>query len=340
MAAAGFPDRLACGSQQAARLLDQWQGGIGEVYPDALRNESSEGHSASSRMGWESISDNSGVYFWISGTLEQRSQSGLVRHLLFQLLSQLERLIPMVFPARWERLVHLTTRERIKAVISWDLPELIDALRCFFNLTAKTEKISPAISTTRGRQQGELSPSDRESLCCCATYLGPTLLLPTIGTGFNPHVSLLTVHILLFKGHSIHHFYPHRQMDDWWQDLILAFTHARLAQCRDMSELDNATVFHELFLSTAAKFGLRYFVQTCLRKVDLGGSEGVPVLSHCIEFLVSRQRTVYPLSAVEIIQDLPRYGVDPNQVYYNMNYQACTPWGVGLDNLQQGDRRG
>lgn len=38
-----------------------------------------------------------GFYFWISGTLEQRSQTGLIRHLLTQLLDQQRHLIPMVF---------------------------------------------------------------------------------------------------------------------------------------------------------------------------------------------------------------------------------------------------
>lgn len=72
-----------------------------------------------------------GFYFWISGTLEQRSQTGLIRHLLAQLLEQQRHLIPTVFPERWKIFLSLSTRERVKASISWDLPELTAALKSF-----------------------------------------------------------------------------------------------------------------------------------------------------------------------------------------------------------------
>ncbi|KAK2762644.1 hypothetical protein FQN54_000817 [Arachnomyces sp. PD_36] len=40
-------------------------------------------------------------YFWISGTLEQRSQSGLLRSVLYEILSQDKSLVPSIFPHRW-----------------------------------------------------------------------------------------------------------------------------------------------------------------------------------------------------------------------------------------------
>jgi NACHT domain len=40
-------------------------------------------------------------FFWNSGSLEQRSQSGMLRSLLFQILSQQPDLIPIVFPEVW-----------------------------------------------------------------------------------------------------------------------------------------------------------------------------------------------------------------------------------------------
>ncbi|OJK02235.1 hypothetical protein ASPACDRAFT_58583 [Aspergillus aculeatus ATCC 16872] len=82
-----------------------------------------------------------GFYFWISGTLEQRSQTGLMRHLLVQLLDQESHLVPVVFPARWKHLRRLTTRERIKATVAWDLKELKDALRWFMQHTAGEAKV-------------------------------------------------------------------------------------------------------------------------------------------------------------------------------------------------------
>ncbi|RAK97441.1 uncharacterized protein BO80DRAFT_448431 [Aspergillus ibericus CBS 121593] len=82
-----------------------------------------------------------GFYFWISGTLEQRSQTGLMRHLLFQLLDQEKYLVPIVFSAKWKHYQSLSTRERIKASVSWELQELKDALKSFMQHTVGQAKI-------------------------------------------------------------------------------------------------------------------------------------------------------------------------------------------------------
>jgi chromosomal replication initiation ATPase DnaA len=42
-----------------------------------------------------------GFFFWSSGTKEQRSQSGLLRSLLYDTLSQFPSLIPIVLPSQW-----------------------------------------------------------------------------------------------------------------------------------------------------------------------------------------------------------------------------------------------
>ena len=65
-----------------------------------------------------------GFFFWISGAPEQRSQVGLLRSLLFQLLSKHRRLISITFPTMWSQLLPLTSRERLKVSMSWSLPDL------------------------------------------------------------------------------------------------------------------------------------------------------------------------------------------------------------------------
>lgn len=40
-------------------------------------------------------------YFWNSGTIEQRSQNGLLRALLAEILENLPGLLPVCFPKRW-----------------------------------------------------------------------------------------------------------------------------------------------------------------------------------------------------------------------------------------------
>jgi hypothetical protein len=45
----------------------------------------------------------SSFFFWNSGTLEQKSQSGLLRSLLFEILTKWKDLIPVVLPEQWQR---------------------------------------------------------------------------------------------------------------------------------------------------------------------------------------------------------------------------------------------
>ncbi|KAK9234515.1 hypothetical protein V1525DRAFT_435556 [Lipomyces kononenkoae] len=82
-----------------------------------------------------------GFYFWISGTVEQRSQTGLLRYLLFQLLSSRRHVIHLVFPEQWDRLKTTSTRDRVKAGVSWELSELANALNRFIYSVQHDEKI-------------------------------------------------------------------------------------------------------------------------------------------------------------------------------------------------------
>jgi hypothetical protein len=78
-------------------------------------------------------------YFWTSGNLDQRSQSGLLRHLLHQLLSQNKGLIPWAFHDMW--LYCQDTKNRIKTVIEWTMVELRRALAVFLRRAIDTSKI-------------------------------------------------------------------------------------------------------------------------------------------------------------------------------------------------------
>lgn len=69
-----------------------------------------------------------GYYFWSSGSVEQRSQAGLLRYLLFQLLQEHRHLIPITFPKTWKEYVNSSTKDRIKAEIVWKLPELTEGM--------------------------------------------------------------------------------------------------------------------------------------------------------------------------------------------------------------------
>ena len=82
-----------------------------------------------------------GFYFWTSGSIEQRSQAGLLRYLLYQLLDQQRDLIPMTFPEQWIHFWHAKTQDRIKAVVSWSLADLTAGLKLFLRYATDKTKI-------------------------------------------------------------------------------------------------------------------------------------------------------------------------------------------------------
>ncbi|KAM0805843.1 hypothetical protein BDR22DRAFT_778621, partial [Usnea florida] len=82
-----------------------------------------------------------GYYFWTSGSIEQRSQAGLLRYLLFQLLQGHRHLIPITFPKTWYQYVNSSTRDRIKAKIVWELPDLTEGMRLFLQNALRSSRI-------------------------------------------------------------------------------------------------------------------------------------------------------------------------------------------------------
>ncbi|KAF7546929.1 hypothetical protein G7Z17_g8085 [Cylindrodendrum hubeiense] len=75
-----------------------------------------------------------GFFFWTSGSQEQRSQTGLLRYLLHQLLSANPELIPSTFPALWKRLREMTTKERISLTLEWTVPDLMAAFHSLLDI--------------------------------------------------------------------------------------------------------------------------------------------------------------------------------------------------------------
>ncbi|KAK2678060.1 Orc1-like, AAA ATPase domain [Fusarium oxysporum f. sp. vasinfectum] len=65
-----------------------------------------------------------GFFFWTSGSRQQRSQTGLLRYLLHQLLSSDPELIEKAFPDLWSRLRQMTTKERVNFALEWTVQDL------------------------------------------------------------------------------------------------------------------------------------------------------------------------------------------------------------------------
>ncbi|KAM0246712.1 hypothetical protein ACHAQJ_010110 [Trichoderma viride] len=70
-----------------------------------------------------------GFFFWTSGSREQRSQTGLLRSLLHQLLSAHPNLSPSAFPQLWKKLKALTTKERVALELDWSVADLLEAFQ-------------------------------------------------------------------------------------------------------------------------------------------------------------------------------------------------------------------
>lgn len=82
-----------------------------------------------------------GFYFWTSGSLEQRSQVGLLRYLLYQLLQEHRHLIRTTFPRIWKHYLRSSTKDRIKAKITWELKELKESFSLFLYCALTRVKI-------------------------------------------------------------------------------------------------------------------------------------------------------------------------------------------------------
>lgn len=80
-------------------------------------------------------------YFWTSGSEEQRSQTGLLRYLLHQLLASNDHLMPKVFPDLWKKLSAMSTRERIRFSQEWTVKDLMDGFYRFLGHALKSTKI-------------------------------------------------------------------------------------------------------------------------------------------------------------------------------------------------------
>ncbi|KAJ4129883.1 hypothetical protein NW768_006853 [Fusarium equiseti] len=65
-----------------------------------------------------------GFFFWTSGSRQQRSQTGLLRYLLHQLLSSNPDLVEKAFPSLWVHLRQMNTKERINFALDWTVGDL------------------------------------------------------------------------------------------------------------------------------------------------------------------------------------------------------------------------
>lgn len=71
-------------------------------------------------------------FFWTSGTLEQRSQVGFLRSVLFEILQQHPALIPVTMPSIWAR-QYSANLDQAMSLENWGLPQLLSACNVLVN---------------------------------------------------------------------------------------------------------------------------------------------------------------------------------------------------------------
>ncbi|KAL9618805.1 MAG: hypothetical protein Q9160_006528 [Pyrenula sp. 1 TL-2023] len=202
------------------------------------------------------------------------------------------------------------------------------------------------------------------------------LLALTSCVDFDPHLDHIRSYILRLKIF----LYPverHRRLEEWWPDLVLAMTHARFAgpstkhmQRSLLDELDKTLdqhwnrkrsdphdnwprsafftyekrgneIFHDPFLSLAAKFGLSQYLDAKFATENIKYKSGQPLLSYGVEFFIDRRKSVYPLLDPQLILTLLKGGQNSNQAYTDvMTRQRRTPWLYVLRCVREADRRG
>jgi hypothetical protein len=99
------------------------------------------------------------------------------------------------------------------------------------------------------------------------------------------------------------------------------------------------TPYHYPFLSLAAKFGLRHYVEAELDTGKYPFQGGIPLMGHALHFLASRRSSVYPLASPDMIRMLLEKGEDPNLAYKNLSNKDETPWLLTLKYVREAERR-
>ena len=194
---------------------------------------------------------------------------------------------------------------------------------------------------------------------------------------FDPHIALLHSHVSRLES-PLEEPEQHRRLDEWWHDdVVPAMTHARFAspasakQVFLLNKLDRTltwywrkkagdtldtwarhtfatyeermkhrTPYHNAFLSLAAKFGLSIYLHHKLQTGQYPYQAGIPILSHALDLLIDRRKTVYPLSEPSVITSILDNGGSPNQPYRNLRNKPDTPWLIALKCVREGHRRG
>lgn len=106
-------------------------------------------------------------FFWNSGSSEQKSQSGLLRALLYQVLERYPEVTPIVFPSLWARIYSQTVRCLDVEEEIWSIPKLRRAFDTLIKQNAIAMKLFFLIDgldefEANQNNQGEL---DYEEMC-------------------------------------------------------------------------------------------------------------------------------------------------------------------------------
>ena len=83
----------------------------------------------------------SSFFFWNSGITEQRTQTGLLRSLLYEALNDHKNLVPDIFPEEWQFKSDSAARDQMIIPEAWSLPRLKKAFRRLIGLSSQHIKL-------------------------------------------------------------------------------------------------------------------------------------------------------------------------------------------------------
>ena len=117
----------------------------------------------------------SSFFFWNSGIPEQRTQTGLLRSLLYETLNDHKDLVPDIFPEEWQTKSESATRDQMIIPEAWSLARLQKAFRRLIGLSSQHLKLCffiDGLDEYEGEYEGE--PEDIaqyfKDLSLCSVY--------------------------------------------------------------------------------------------------------------------------------------------------------------------------
>jgi hypothetical protein len=192
-------------------------------------------------------------YFWSSGTPLQRSQDGLLRCLLYKILSQMPDMIPVAVPQRWQ------VADQPRVAQPWSRKEIFDAFAIVVNANLLSTKFCFFIDGL-----DEYGGSDLGS---GGTDLDLVLQLKTLSSSPCVKLCLSSRPRNLFQGHFPTNGPHHITLHDHTTKDIERFVESRIYCVQGLVSIESADLEELAYMIVARSSGVFLWVVLVVREL-------------------------------------------------------------------------